>query len=294
MKNMILILNLALLISCTNRDTIVDKDKLLGYDYRLFQQTPVWKLTKAVWDENTDEMKKIVQEEKVDVNYQEDKYGKTLLMLTIVNRQLKSCKSLIELGANPNIPDKFDGSSAMIEAAEVEEYSKDNTEFLKLLLAYDGNPNFVEVGKRREDNSTRNTPLIAACGDINEVVSPIYKVKLLVEAGADVNYMNEFKTTALTTAAIHDHYDVVFYLLENGADYQVPIFDREGKSIYLWDYLREVLFPLDSKKYNQKMQVVNFLKRKGIDYRKLPIPNSIENEIKKNYLNNSQEYFERY
>lgn len=87
----ILIVIACLLFSCSNlnREKIVDKSELSGGDYRLFQNTPAWELAKAVEDGNTDKIDKIVSENPELINYQESKYGETLLMLTIMNQQLK-------------------------------------------------------------------------------------------------------------------------------------------------------------------------------------------------------------
>lgn len=290
---------LVFFMSCGDRDTIVDKDKLLGNDYRLFQETPAWNLAKAVWDENIPEIKRIVQEEKIDVDYQDGRFGHTLLMLTIKNQQESSCKALLELGADPNKHDKYDGSSAMIDAAEINEITGDNTEFLKLMLEYGGNPNDAEVGERKEGNSTRYTPLIMACSNVNKVVSSLDKVKLLVEAGANVNYKNEFGGTALSTSMLMGHYDVVLYLLNHGADFSQIIIDRskftkDGKKMGIADVLREDLLPLDSDKYEQKMAIVAFLKAKGIDYRALPIPDYVKKEAKETYGKGWKEYLEKY
>ncbi|MNT02471.1 Ankyrin repeats (3 copies) [compost metagenome] len=278
---------------------MIDKSELLGNDYRLFQQTPVWNLAKAVQDENLKEIKRIIVNEKVDINYSEPKYGNTLLILTVENQHYRSCKTLLELGADPNKHNNYNGSSAMIESAGIENYNEDNTRFLKLLLAYGGNVNDEEIGKRQEGNSTRRTPLLLACSDVNQFVSPINKVKILVEAGANVNYKNEYNAFPLKEALMHDHYDVVLYLLQKGADYSLMLFDRaqfsnDGKKIYTVDLLREKIFPLDSKKYQQKMEVVAFLKQKDIDYRKIPIPDFVIEKAKKMYPNSWQEYLDKY
>ena len=283
-----------LFVTCSDRDTIVDKSKLLGNDYRLFQQTPAWNLAKAVQDENIAEIKRIVQEEKVDVDYQESRFGHTLLMLTIKNQQYNSCKTLLELKADPNKHDNYDGSSPIIDAAEINKITGDNTEFLKLMLSHGGNPNSEEVGERKKGNSTRLTPLLLSCGNVNKIVSPIEKVKLLVEAGADINHQNEFGQSPLIEAFLLDHLDVVLYLLHKGANYKVSIINRDGKDYYLEDMLREVLLPLNSKEYKQKMEVVEFLKQKGIDYRKVQIPDFVIKEVKETYPKNWKEYLEKY
>ncbi len=285
-----------ILLSCND----LNNDSLLGNDYRLFESnTPIWDLAKAVKEEDIEEIKQLVQEEKINLDYQEPKFGNTLLMLTVVNQHYISCKTILELGANPDIHDSYSGSTALIDAADIQNNTGDNTDFLKLLLVHGANPNDEEVGSRKNGNSTRITPLLAACSDVNQFVSPIKKVKILVEAGADINYKNEFNTFALAEALIHDHFDVVLYLLQKGADYSKVLFDREefskdGKKIYIADLLREHLIPLDSKAYKQKMQVVAFLKEQGIDYRKLPIPDYAKEQAKKMYPKNWEEYLEKY
>lgn len=294
MKRLLCIIQMVLFMSCGDRSTLVDKSTLLGNDYRLFQATPVWNLAKAVQDENIEEIKRIAREEEVNIDYQDERFGNTLLMLTISNQQYKSCETLLDLGASPNKHDNYDGSSAIIDAAGINETTDDNTKFLKLLLKHGGDPNAIEEGERREGNTSRNTPLIMACGCPNKIVSPIEKVKILIDSGANINYKNEFGTTALKMAYVQEHFDVVLYLLEKGADYNIPLFNRNGKDVFIWDELRDVLFPLASKEHQQKMAVVEFLKQKGIDYRNLPIPNYIVKEVKETYPENWKEYLEKY
>jgi ankyrin repeat protein len=294
MRLLLCVLNLITMMSCTNRDKIVDKEELLGNDYRLFQQTPLWDLAKAVEDENILEIRRIVKESKINIDYQEKKFGNTLLMLTVTNQQFESCQALLDLGANPNLYDNYDGSSAIIDATAINETIDDNTKFLKLLLAHGGDPNFVEVGDRREGNTTRYTPLIMACSNTNKLVSPLEKVRILIEAGADINYKNEFGCTALKEAYIQENFDVVIYLLKKGADYKIPLFNRNEKDIFIWDDLRDLVYQLDSKEYHLKMEIVDFLKSKGIDYRKIPIPDYIVDEIKEDYPSSWKEFLKLY
>ncbi len=290
MKNILCVLILVTLTSCS-----VDKSRLLGNDYRLFENTPVWTLAKAVRDEDTSAIRKIVIEEKINIDFQEPRFGKTLLMLTVSNHHFNSCKILLQLGADPNKPDKYNGSSAMIDAAKVIE-DGENIRFLKLLLAHKGNPNYIEIGPGQEGNTTRKTPLIAS---LIESSSSLLKVKVLVEAGADINYKNEYGQTVLREAVLQNNYEVVLYLLEKGADYQALIVDRGqfntgGKKMYLIDMLREDLPELGSKEHKTKMAIVDFLKQKGIDYKQVPIPDYTLKEIKETYPKTWEEYKDNY
>jgi hypothetical protein len=79
-----------LLTSCINRDRPVDKTELTGSDYRLFQETPAWELAKAVQDGNEERIEELINKDPKIINYQEPKYGSTLLILTVMNQQMKS------------------------------------------------------------------------------------------------------------------------------------------------------------------------------------------------------------
>lgn len=184
-------------------------------------------------------------------------------------------------------------------AAGVQTDTTHSEKYLSILLARGANPNDKEIGPRREGNSTRQTPLLVACSDAISFKSPLDKVKTLVEAGADVNYVNEFNNFPLLQALVQEHYDVVLYLLEKGADFNKILIDRskfnaKGKKIYIGDYLREKLLPLDTKEYKQKMAIVEFLRKKGIEYKNIPIPDSIKEAIKERYPENWKEYLEKY
>lgn len=286
MRSLVLTLQALMLISCNAGNS--DNSQLLGNDYRLFKNTPVWELAQAVSNEDIKEVKRIVREEKANIDYQESQYGKTLLMLCVINEDYQSCKTLLELGANPHLHDHYDGSSAIIDAAGMTGDFSNDPKFLKLLLDYGADPNDVELGERRKGNTQRNTPLLEASAQSLE------KVKILIDAGANINYMNEFGTTALSRSFMQDKYDIVLYLLEQRADYTVAIINRDGKDYYLQDMLREVMLPLDSDTYEQKMKIVDFLKTKGLYYREVPIPDYIIERAKQSYPNDWEEYLKQY
>lgn len=248
-----------------NREKIVIKSRLTGLDYRLFQQTPAWELAKAVQDGNCSKIKEIVRKDPKLINYQDSVYGSTLLMLTIKNNHFKSFKTLIEEGADVNIHDTFSGTSAVIVASE---YS--SVRFAELLLSHGADVNDVEIGARKTGNWTRFTPLIAASYSDN-----FSMVKYLISKGADINYQNEFHQSALSESILTNHYDIAYYLLQNGADYSRPVLYRpdyskpielrdstdKGKPIYLKDILLQPHSDIVSKRKIKK--IVEFLLERG-------------------------------
>lgn len=204
-----------------------------------------------------------------------------------MNRNYESTKALLELGANPNQHDSYDGTSPIIEAAKVGE----GTKFLDLLLRHGGNPNDTEIGERRKGVTVRDTPLLAAIGGLG---NSLPKVELLVESGADINFKNEFGMNALNEALVLDKLNVVLYLLHKGIDFRQVISSSEGRDYFIWDKMRFKLYPLDSNDYQEKMKIIEFLKGKGLDYRRIPIPEYAISQAKKMYPNHWREYLEKY
>ncbi len=290
MKKVIVIGLLSLFIlSCYDREKKVDKNELLGFDYRLFQDTPAWTLAKAVEDEDITVIKREVMTKGIRPDYREQKYGGTLLMIAIRNDRFKSAKALLELGANPNLGNKYRGTSAMIFASKAK-----SPKYLKLLLEHKGDPNSIEAAPTKEGDRSRETALIAAISYLND--NSLEKVKLLVEAGADINYVTKGQLkSALSTAMILDRMDVVLYLLQKGANYEKALYIMSnGHKVYILEGLRCCMFDLNSRQHLLKKQIVYFLKSKGLDYYKEPIPERILKKIKERLPDNWKNYIEKY
>lgn len=243
---------LCLLLSCQLREQPVDKSTLLGNDYRLFQGTPLWEVAKAAQDDEAGQLASLVKNGRVNLNYQEPQGGKTVLMLAVANREYEACQALLRLGASPNTHDHYNGASAMHEAAQNLDVA-----FLKLLLAHGGNPSDVEVGPRRTGNTSRETPLMAAISANFPAA-----VELLVAAGANVKYENEFHTTAFSRAMVQERYRIALYLLQHGADPHKPLFTRLSRTgpqvVYLAQYLREQ--PQDRSKYEGLDELIAYVR----------------------------------
>jgi len=280
-----------MLVSCTgggDKDKPVDKANLTGSDYRLFQGTTAWDLARAVRDEDEKQINALVAKDPALINYAEPKFGGTLLMLTIMNQQMKPFRTLLADKADLSLHNTYDGTSALIEACSNRDY---DSRYAETLVELGANVNDVETGPRRKGNSTRYTPLMAASKEGKTDL-----VLLLIGRGADVNYQNEFKQTALSEAVMVGKYNTALLLLQDGADYTKPLFFRpeENRDIYLVDLLREDLVDLDTGEYRDKMKIVAFLKGKGIDYRATPIPEFVRKRAQENHPSDWKEYLERY
>lgn len=283
MKNILVYLFLIVSLSCNDEEFLIN-------DYRLFRNSPVADVAEAIRNQDMKVMSREIIEHKTNLDFQESKYGATLLMLTVINEDFEACKLLLEAGADPNLHDTFDGASAILYAASIRNPA--TLEFLKLLLSFGANPSDIEFGQRRPSNSTRNTPLILACQTINR--SPIKAVDILVQAGADIDYTNEYKVSALRTALTFEHYDVVLYLLHKGAEFNRIMSRNDGRDWYLWDKLKLGLFPIGSKKHKEKMLIVDFLRQKGVDYDTVQVPPYAVKEAKRIYPSSWEDYLKKY
>jgi hypothetical protein len=247
-------------------------ENLLGSDIRLFKGT-AWELAQAVESQDTMKIKQIIARREVSVNYQEPKFGETLLEWAVWTNHNKSTKILLENGADPNLQDYHDGYSAFTYAADKFETS----DYVRLLLKYKANPNTVA---KNDSTSMYITPLIAAA------YHRLESVKLLVDAGANINYMAKNYRCALLAAFTFDKVDIVHYLLiDKTTDFKKP-FGRtvDGKDIMITNLLRDWIFPLNSEKYKEKMEIVNYLKNKGMDYDKTPVPEHYYKHYSKEFL----------
>lgn len=307
MKYLMILLTFSI-ISC--RDIPVDKGDLLGDDYRLFQGTPAWDLAKAVEDQDVNEIKRQVQVKNIPVDYREERWKQTLLMLAVRTNKIKSVETLLELGADPNTPNdtvEYFGENAVIIASTSVRASP---KILKLLLENGGNPNSVECGVQKDGHGNFIPARFFALYEAVPLFEDFEKVRMLVEAGADVNMQTETTGAgAMQQAIALDRMDVLLYLLEHGADYnrkfkRIKVISSANSASYVDFYvdilyqLRLCPFPLNSKEYKDKLRVIEFLQKRGLDYWKSPLPDSaitiIKRVIKPKSEEELQEYIKRY
>lgn len=102
--------------------------------------------------------------------------------------------------------------------------------------------------------------------------------KYLLYKGADYNNLKfKTKTVALDGKGQQIH-----------TNNNSPLI-KDNKELNILDFLRDSEFPLNSKEYKIKMEIVEFLKNKGLDYWKYPIPEKIKSRHK-----NDIEYLLKY
>jgi len=163
-------------------------------------------LIKAVTYQDLDKVKELVGAG-VDVNYKEQRYGNTPLVMACQYNLVDVAKYLLDHGANIHLRTET-GHTPLMAAASGSE------ELFNLLLEKGADP-LVKL----ENNTSAFTMLVT--GILMERIS-IQAADKLIEAGADVDESaNEGAMegyTCLMMAARNQRPDLVNYLAENGAD----------------------------------------------------------------------------
>ncbi|MHB0936081.1 MAG: ankyrin repeat domain-containing protein, partial [Armatimonadota bacterium] len=130
------------------------------YYLGIWKNTPAWNLALAVKHQNVRTIKKIVIARPELLNYQEPKFGATLLIWSVGMEKYKSAEALLKCGADPNIQTTHAGETALYVAAGyswVDHWAKKDSKYVKLLLKYGADPNINYVGFKPTDGSINVT-----------------------------------------------------------------------------------------------------------------------------------------
>lgn len=291
----------ALLSSC-QFNILTEEGEYRITNVKIFKDTPVWELALAVKGQKTRTIEKIAKENPDLLNYQESKYGATLLLWAVGMEKYKSAEALLKCGADPNIASTVDGKTPLYLAAGfswVDNYAKKDPKFVKLLLKYNADPNINYGGDRIIEPGTSPLMRTIRCG--------IEKTKALVEAGADINYKTKSGATAAIKAlsagqnATLEGLEYAHYLIVDKkakvTDPYYPWMVYEGDTIqelFPVDILRRWVCPLDSEEYRIKMEIVEEFARQGVNYWDTEINKSTLEQIKKLYPDTWEEYIKKY
>jgi hypothetical protein len=316
-KIIIAILAFAAMLSFNQfSNTAFSKGEYRITDIRIYKNTPAWKLALAVKKQDIKSIERIAKKEPQLLNYQDPKYGATLLLWAVGTERYKSAEALLKCGADPDIASigntTWGGDTPLLIAAGfswVDNDAKKDPKYVKLLLRYGADPNKTYTGfnvpGKRSATEPGTSPLM------NSIACGIEKTKALVEAGADINYKTKSGRTAATVALLfggpnatleamqHAHYLIV----EKKAKVNEPYYRGEHRALpgedpndkfYPVDILRDWVYDLDSEKYKIKMEIVAEFARQGVNYWDTKIPKFTLEHIKKRYPDTWEEYIKKY
>jgi hypothetical protein len=283
---------LGMVIFCTTIVSCqVSKEQMLGKDFRLYKDTPAWEFAKSVEKQDTADFKSIIDKSKVNVDVEEDKYGRTLLQIAVLNNLDKSVKKLLELGADPNHNNKNNGYSAMHDAVGVFQHN-DDTLILSLLLKYGGDPNSKTALTEANTGAYSKNVISILCGNVEDQYN---KLKLLIKSGASLEYDGEDNSNFMYSALKSKNYKQIFMLLNLGVDYSKPIFTTfSGEKVFIQVYMKYYLIDLESEEYQYKLKVIDFLEKRGVNYRDVIPPKKTIEMAKRQYPDSWEEYLKKY
>lgn len=282
---------LLVLISCG------EPSKPVGMSPRIFRNTPAWNAVKAIMKDDTCKLDIELRKNPNLKTLVDPYYGYTILQTAILNNKIKATEKLLRFGFDPNSIDdslNLTKSNAVIHAVK---FNSISPKILELVLKYGGNPNsFQEYQVYDGEIVPFNRSAITFASILN-----VEKVRILLKYGADIN--PPLGMSPLDMASILN-IETLLCLLEHGADFNTkfPIINYTNGNLgrdtlgfeTVTDRLRYFVFPLDSRKYQCKLKVIEFLKERGLDYSKTEIPSRVLEEIKNKYPETWKEYIKVY
>lgn len=225
-----------------NRDNGEDK-------ISFFKGTPVDSISDAIKLEDTIRIANFFTEKFDKINYQEPKFGYTLLLWSIANKKYNSCNALLKAGADPNLT-TIDGHSPLIYSAQY-----GNFDYVKLLVKYGANINYLM------DSLPPATALIASIS-ATPSNDDYEKVKFLVEHGANIDATNRDVSTPVNYAVILKSFEILEYLIFKGAKTDKPVnILPNGRQILLYEKIEKLDVSLEF--VNRKKKLLKYIKKKS-------------------------------
>lgn len=149
---------------CYSINEIRYKGDYMINNINIYKNTPAWELAQAVKGEKTKTIEKIAKDNPGPLNYQEAKYGATLLLWSVGMEKYKSAETLLKCGADPNIASTVEGETPLFLASGfswVDTKAKKDAKYVKLLLNYGADPNKNYIGYNSDEKKyyrIRNKP----------------------------------------------------------------------------------------------------------------------------------------
>jgi ankyrin repeat protein len=170
------------------------------------------------------------------------KDGITPLIWALIKENKTGFRHLLVKGAKPNLQ-VLQGESALSFAAK-----NSDPDFLRIVLKHGGNPNLVNP-------RTNQTPIYDSMDHRR-----FENVSVLIKGGADLNFRNRSGVTPPIRAAVTNQYQVVFEMLNAGADPKVK--DNWGKELIY--YLKDRDLDPKHDLYRWRSKVIELLKERGV------------------------------
>jgi len=205
----------------------------------MFLSSQTRTLAKAAGKGQAKKIKSLV-DQGADVNARGNR-GATALFWAMREGSVSGFKTLLELGADPNVV--FEDGGALMHWA----VRNRNDAYLEAALQHGGNPN-LKAGQ------FDRTPIFEALGERRD------RLDLLLSAGANVNAESDLGTPAYV-AARRGSFDVVYKLLESGADYKLK--SSAGQTLMDIALEKRPMMDPNHELYQWLERVIAWLEAKG-------------------------------
>lgn len=271
--------------------------KITVKDIEIYKKSKIWDLAQAVDSEDLEQIKKLAN--KNNINLRDSTFDCNLLIWAIYNEKFESFKLLLKLGADPNYySSKVENNekiSPLILTA-IKSNSKYAYGYNNLISLFNDEYTDVYMIKYAKiivkyskkhincDTNDMNHPISAmyhSSGSNHEVF------KLLLKNGGNPYLMcNRHFTIPINNLLTFNRIDNLKYAIYNNyIDIHKPLsYGALNKPESLLYNLRYMQFQIGSPAHKMKMELVDYLKTKGFDYHKEPIPLRIRRENKEDYL----------
>ncbi len=190
----------------------------------------------------------------VNINMPGEK-GLSFLVVALLRKKKEVFSCLLEHGANPNAP-----GDSMWKPAIFFAVGSEDTWWLQEILRHGGDVNTtLKLGQKMQGSG--QSPLF----EIVNVESPTARavhLKALLAAGANINQQDYMGNSALVHAVHYDRYDVVYELLQSGAD---PTLKNKFGFTLVYSMIEYTQPAPRSTQGKWRERVVKILKDKGID-----------------------------
>ncbi len=273
----------------------------IGMSPEIFHDTPGWKAAKAIMEDDSVALGIELREKPDLTSLRDPYYGFSLLYTAVLNDKIRCTERLLIYGFDPNLVSDTLRGTGTTPISTVSFHVTPSPQILELLLRYGGDPNSKRrFSLRMIDYKTEVQDTINCHAITDAAREDLDKVRLLIDYGADVNPKEGLSPLYMAVAL--DNMKIALYLLENGADYNEKYEAKDVDSqlsqsrgyATVADKLRYVIVPLDSREYEFKLKVIEFLKEKGLDYRETDIPEHALKLIKRKYPDSWEEYIKVY
>ncbi|WP_157491578.1 ankyrin repeat domain-containing protein [Flammeovirga sp. SJP92] len=181
---------------------------LRGNSAEMYYGSNIYDLAVAIKKKKSNEKIKehLSKLNKDDLNYRNDNMGMTILMFSIWFHNFEAFKLLIQAGADPNLYNYVSDNNAMLEASS---FAFLDDRYMKYLINNGGDVNSFS------DKPNDLTPLMAVLSGHKA----LEHAKLLIEAGADPNFVHYFSRdtskvspwSGLTDSFLHKQMDVAYF-----------------------------------------------------------------------------------